>query len=258
MLDCAVLCPVCQSRYTLETQLVVGRRTGSRYMQRYCMDCSSFFHESRYREDEARQEEDFRILEHDSGKHYKLMGELVLQLVTRRPAVSSVLEVGHGCGQFMRACADFGRSVVGVEVNPYCVQFVRDHLGLDSRLGLLSEVPDTGFDMVVAIHVFEHLHHPRDLFVEAVARLNPGGSIFISVPFVGRELWPFLWSAGQCPGDSPPDPFFDNDVHVTHFSVRGLTELGLSLGARQSEFIVARDVVDLSPGSYAGVLFDFP
>lgn len=257
MIDQSCACPVCASRYTVRVQDVVGARTGNLFAQRFCMDCQSFFHKSNYVEDDARLREDFAVLLADADRHYRLMAEMCLQLITRRPHIGSVLDVGHGSGQLMRAFVDFGREARGVEVNRYCHDYVMEHLSLPTELGLLEDLSTGTFDLITAIHVFEHLEEPRKLFSEMVGRLKPEGCIFISVPFVTRQLWPFLWTAGSKPGLAPPDPFFDNDVHVTHFSVEGLIAMGRLLGARSAEVVDCRDVVDESPGSYRGVLFGF-
>ncbi len=35
--------------------------------------------------------------------------------------------------------------------------------------------------------VFEHLERPRELFATMRDKLNPDGTIYLSVPFVGRQ-----------------------------------------------------------------------
>jgi hypothetical protein len=80
---------------------------------------------------------------------------------------------------------------------------------------------------------------------------------YLAVPVFEREHWTFLKTAGNQPADSPPDPFYDNDVHITHFSVRGLKQMGLSLGARRADYWLSKDTFHHSPGSYHGVLFTF-
>ena len=105
--------------------------------------------------------------------------------------------------------------------------------------------------------VFEHLEHPRELFSLMRDRLTADGSIYLCVPFVERRDWPYLWTAGSNPAPAPPDVFYDNDVHVTHFSIDGMRRMGLSLGARSAEYFLSQDVATKSPGSYGGVLFRF-
>ena len=250
-------CPACGSRYVLHVQDVLGRRTQRLIPQHVCLDCRSFFNHSGYQETAEQQRLDFDFLHAQRENHSAIMSQLCLELVTRAPHVRTVCEIGYGLGWFMRACRDYGRSSYGFEVNPACHAFAAGELGLDCALGLFDAGHIRTYDMFAAIMVFEHLEQPRALFSLMRDRLNPDGVIYVSVPFVERRDWPYLWTAGTAPGSAPPDVFYDNDVHVMHFSIEGLTRMGLSLGARSAEYFVSQDTFYKSPGAYGGVLFRF-
>ncbi len=250
-------CRICASRYTLYVQDVLGRRTAGKFAQYVCMDCRSFFHTSGYRETEEQKRIDFEMLWGWRDGHARLQNQLFLEIKTRFPWIRSFCEVGHGTGLFMKAARDYGCTTYGFEVNKLCHDFAVDQLGLDAELGLFDATHTARYDLFGSIMVFEHLENPRDLFALMRDRLNPDGLIYVSVPFVERRDWPYLWTAGTAPATAPPDVFFDNDVHITHFSIEGLRRMGLGLGARSAEHFVSQDVVDRSPGSYGGVLFQF-
>lgn len=250
-------CMACASTYTVYVQDVIGNRTRDLFPQFVCLDCRSFFHRSGYRESEEIMRRDFEILFGDREHHRRLMSQLFLEIVTRYPAINTVLEIGHGAGMFMQACHDYGRKPFGFEVNPHCHAFVRNDLGLPCHLGLFDESHDRAYDLIASIQVFEHLENPRQLFKTMTEKLNKDGLVYISVPVLERELWPFLWTAGTSPAHTMPDPFFDNDVHISHFSIEGLIAMGRSYGAKTADYFVSKDVVDASPGSYQGVLFRF-
>ncbi len=250
-------CPVCASRYTLYVQDARGRRTGAAIAQFVCLDCRSFFNPSHYQETDQQQQDDFEFLRSFSDAHYANQSQLCLELITRAPHVRTVCEIGYGLGWFLRACNDYGRKPYGFEVNPHCHAFAAGHLALDCALGRFDACHEARYDLFVAIMVFEHLEAPRDLFALMRDRLNPDGLIYICVPFVERRDWPYLWTASTNPAAAPPDVFYDNDVHITHFSIEGLCRMGLSLGARSAEHFVSQDVAYKSPGSYGGVLFRF-
>ena len=250
-------CPACASRYTVYLQDVLGRRTNDLIPQYVCLDCRSFFNHSGYRETDQQQKDDFEYLKGQSSNHYAIAGQLCLELITRVPHVKTVCEVGYGLGWFLRACNDFGRETYGFEVNPHCYQHAHDELGLDCKLGLFDASHDKTYDMFAAIMVFEHLEQPRALFSLMRDKLNPDGVIYLCVPFVERRDWPYLWTAGSNPGPAAPDVFYDNDVHIMHYSIEGLSKMGLSLGARSAEYFVSQDVVYKSPGAYPGILFRF-
>lgn len=250
-------CPVCASRYTLYVQDVIGKRTKNKYRQRFCMDCRSFFHRSGYREDSEQQRFDFEALFALRELHQQLQSQLVLELKTRLPWIRTVCEVGHGAGLFLRGVRDYGLEGHGFEVNPWCHEFAAKEQGLSVELGLFGPEHGRTYDLIASIMVFEHLERPRELFATMRDKLNPDGAVYLSVPFVERHEWPYLWTAGSNPGDGPPDVFYDNDVHITHFSIEGMKRMGLSLGARSAEHFVSQDVAQHSLGSYPGVLFRF-
>lgn len=251
-------CPICESAYTLYVQDVFGKRTRLFYPQYFCMDCRSFFHRSSYYETQEQKKEDFNFLLLQRENHAVIEAQLVLELVTKLPGTKTVLEIGHGTGFFLKACKDYKLEARGFEVNEYCHKFAIENLGVDSQLGLLDASHSSKYDLVVAVQVFEHIEYPRDLFKLMRDKLNPDGAIYLSVPFVERNQWKFLWTAHNDTTDRPAaDVFFDNDVHITHFSISGMKKMGLGLGARSAEYFVSKDVFHNSPGAYQGVLFSF-
>lgn len=250
-------CPACASRYTAHFQDVLGRRTGKHYPQWACLDCLSFFHRSGYQETDEQKKLDFDYLYNQREHHDKLQNQLFLEIKTKVPHIQSCCEIGHGLGLFMKAMRDYGCDGYGFEVNKNCHEFARDQLNLPCQLGLFGADHERQYDLIASIMVFEHLENPRQLFCTMRDKLKPDGAIYLSVPFVHRQEWPYLWTAGTDPGPAPPDIFYDNDVHITHFSVAGMRQMGLGLGARRAEYFVSKDTAHLSPGAYHGVLFSF-
>jgi 2-polyprenyl-3-methyl-5-hydroxy-6-metoxy-1,4-benzoquinol methylase len=250
-------CPICLSKYVAYFQDVIGKRTKKLFKQYFCMDCDSFFHVSGYIESLVQQKSDFEVLLSQRENHTAIMSQLILELKTRAPHSKTLLEIGFGPGYMLKAAMNYGLSVYGFEVNKYCVEFAQSNLNVNCEHGLLTSNHKFKYDLIVANQVFEHLENPRDLFSTMVSKLNPDGCIYLSVPFVERNMWPFLATASKQPGATPPDPFYDNDVHITHFSLKGMKQMGASLGARSSEFWISEDVYFHSPGSYHGVLFRF-
>ena len=250
-------CPACTSRYVGYVQDVLGRRTNQRFPQFVCLDCRSFFHCSNYRETDEQKEFDFQFLFNEREAHDKLQNQLFLELKTRLPHIRTVCEVGHGLGLFLKAARDYGCDGYGFEVNRLCHDFARVQLGLFCELGLFGPDHARTYDLIASIMVFEHLEKPRDLFAAMRDNLNPDGAIYLSVPFAHRYEWPYLWTADSKPGVAPPDIFYDNDVHITHFSVEGMRQMGLGLGARNADYFVSKDTAHHSPGAYHGVLFRF-
>ena len=94
---------------------------------------------------------------------------------------STFLDVGCGVGFFL---AHGSRESVGLDVNPYCVDYVRKN-GLNSEL-ISSDgsfpLRDNSFKSVVCDQVLEHLEQPDRLLTEIDRVLIPGGTLLIGLP----------------------------------------------------------------------------
>jgi len=253
----ACVCRVCGSGYCIFLQKVIGNRTLQSFDQYLCLDCLSAFHTSGYSEDDAQKRADFEELLNLKDNHQAIMSQLVLELKTRVPTARNLLEIGFGMGFLLRAAVDYGFEVQGYELNPFCVDYAESVLGVNGSNGYFEGSGQQKYDLIVVNQVFEHLDNPRTLFTQMRDSLSPFGAIYIAVPIFERLHWPYLATAGSAPASLPPDPFYDNDVHITHFSVKGLKSMGRSLGALSTEYWISEDTFQKSPGSYHGVLFRF-
>lgn len=248
-------CPACASPYIAYVRDVITNRTRRVLPLWFCMDCRSFFNPSGYREDSQQKRFDFDyLLQHrpviETHSH-----TLAHEIVIRTPGSKTVLEIGCGAGFFLNAAQCNGLLPIGYDVNPFATQFARTSLGVDARDGLWEPSLCSGFDLIVAIGVMEHVPDPRLLFRLMRDGLGKDGCIYLNVPFLDREHWRFLHDVSP---SVPLSPFYDNDVHITHFSRQGLVKLGTDFGARSAEYFVAPDrVTNSSGGSYPGVLFRF-
>ncbi len=97
-----------------------------------------------------------------------------------------VLDVGCSGGLLSEALARAGAVVTGVDVSGEAVAMARRHaaasgLAIDYRAGTLQAVVgEDGFDVVCALEVVEHVESPTDFLAACVARLRPGGLLFVS------------------------------------------------------------------------------
>lgn len=251
-------CPVCASTFAIYLHDVYGCRSGNHIPQYYCMDCSSFWNFSGYRETAAQQLEDCNYVIERQDHIAQLQARLLLEIIDRAPGIKSCCEIGYGTGLFLKNCTYFGIEEYGFEVNPYAAKYAREVVGVRCEEGLFSDKHEGRYDLMAAIGVFEHLENPRGLFQEMVRHLNPDGYIYLSVPFVERRHWRYLKE--NLPGRNavaPPNPFYDNDVHIMHFSIEGLTRMGMQFGATSAQYFLSEDTVKQSPGAYPGILFAF-
>jgi SAM-dependent methyltransferase len=98
----------------------------------------------------------------------------------------TLLDVGFGAGDLLRAARDAGWTVSGIEVSQTAVEHGRA-LGLDVRHGDLMDAnyPDNYFDVVTASEILEHCDEPESLVDEVYRILRPGGLFWATTPSAG-------------------------------------------------------------------------
>ncbi len=112
-----------------------------------------------------------------------------LRLTERRlralvPDGRSVFEIGYGSGALLRRFLDAGWSVAGVDKGQLEVG-VDPEVCRRGRLdrGELETVPTAGgHDLVVGVHVLEHLRDPAAGLAAAYRLLRPGGTLALVTP----------------------------------------------------------------------------
>ena len=255
-----IFCPVCNSPYSLYVHDVIGKRTGRRIPQHHCMDCKSFFNISGYKEDEQTLKEDLTYLINKQDHIAAIQNQLFHEISARTQGVNRVLEIGAGSGLFLKAATYNGIEAIGYDLNYHAAKYAREVIGVNVIASQLSEQEPIGkFDLICAIGVFEHVEQPRELMKLLLNFIETDGYLYVNVPFVDREHWKYLMRIEESPAEkSPPDPFYDNDVHIIHFSRQGLEQMGRSMGAKTADYFVSKDVSTKSPGgAYPGMLFRF-
>lgn len=74
----------------------------------------------------------------------------------------TVFEVGCGCGSMLQALAQLGKNVKGVEIDKKACNFIRDKLKLEILCSDFESIHvDQTYDLVVAMHVLEHIRDAR-------------------------------------------------------------------------------------------------
>ncbi len=120
------------------------------------------------------------------GTGYHESTRLALGLIAGRvPAGARVLDVGAGTGVLALAALTTGAaSAVGVDIDPWSVENARENAALngvadrfENRLGSIEEVPETGFDLVLA-NILRVILVP--MMPDLAAHLAPGGRLIVA------------------------------------------------------------------------------
>lgn len=120
-------------------------------------------------------------------RYYLAQGVSRVRYITRwmRLKGSSVLDVGAGLGLFQDALtrATGVARYVAIETDHTQLAALRARLGENGAFSDVGDVPaGDAFDLIVLSHVLEHMPRPHEFIAPLVARLKPGGLLFVEVP----------------------------------------------------------------------------
>lgn len=184
-----VPCPLCQ---TLAGETIWRQRFGGAVIEtQLCQVCGLVRHQPLL-EDKDREQ---------SGKSYRQwhtaapLGRRYQRRVSRRvrrqldflaPYLQPgwrALEVGAGLGILSHCLQQLGCQVVAVEPDPQQADWAKNHLGLEVISVAFEEAPlPSGFDLLVASHVIEHLVDPVAFLSRLRGLAAPDGKLFLETP----------------------------------------------------------------------------
>lgn len=97
------------------------------------------------------------------------------------------LDVGCGAGLLCEPLARLGAQVTGIDAAAQNIAVASAHaqamgLAIDYRAGEIGEIAPTGFDLVCAMEVIEHVAHKGSFIGALSTALAPGGLLVLSTP----------------------------------------------------------------------------
>ena len=135
-----------------------------------------------------------------------------------------MLDIGCGSGLFLYRHKDLGWETWGVEKSPVAGELARGAgLRVITEPIETADLPQGYFDVIVMLHVLEHLENPVGLLARLRPLLAPGGQLIIEVPCAdswGLRFWGTYWF------------FLDLPRHLSHFGRADLTRLVAATGYR--------------------------
>lgn len=135
----------------------------------------------------------------------------VAMVVRHAAEGATVLDIGAGCGTFVRAALSWGFDAKGFDIIPKTVE----HL---NGIGAFADNPE-GFDVVTFWDSLEHIEEPESV----LKRINNGAVVLVAVP-VFEDLTRVRESKHYKPGE-----------HLYYFTARGFIEWMAGHGFRLLE-----------------------
>ena len=98
-----------------------------------------------------------------------------------------ILEVGCGSGKFIVESAKLGAEVCGIDISTEMIEIAKDFceknkVEAELRIGDVTKELPKGFDVCVALGVFEYFKDSKPILKNMLASTNEDGKIIFSVP----------------------------------------------------------------------------
>jgi SAM-dependent methyltransferase len=125
--------------------------------------------------------DEYAFKEGDGSSH-----SLMLEILATKPGCK-ILDIGCSGGLFADRARAAGHHVTGVDYLE--IPGVRDRTDAFYQADLSQGIPaevGTGYDVVIAGDIIEHLPRPKDTLREILRVLRPGGELLLSVPNFGH------------------------------------------------------------------------
>ena len=115
-------------------------------------------------------------------------------LASRYPKRGDLLEVGSGLGYLMASFREDGWRVLGVEPNVGLTRHAEKVLGLRVVPAILpkADIANASVDVVLMMHVIEHVPDPLDTLKEIMRVLRPGGMLVMETPCYDTLMYKLL------------------------------------------------------------------
>lgn len=114
-------------------------------------------------------------------------------LVDYIPSSGRVLDVGCGMGRTLaevKKCMNGDSYLLGIDISNVALRKASEHYKdfefIQSDGG--ASIPEGGFDLIICSQTLEHVDNPIEIIDDMKKSLNPGGTLFITVPYPNSSL----------------------------------------------------------------------
>ena len=95
----------------------------------------------------------------------------------------SCLDVGSGLGVFPAVLKELNWDCVAIEPDPEACEIIREQIGIEVLSDDLIECHKIGeFNLISFNKVLEHIQNPKEMLLQSILHLKPGGLIYIELP----------------------------------------------------------------------------
>ena len=174
-------CHICDQ----ETQSFVDEKTDIIYY--HCLDCEYIFKSPEYFQDLSIQKERYNLHENDEeDEGYQAYFQRFLDFVLPLAGTPKrALDFGCGASSLLAKMLE----KEGIPCDHYDPIYHPDTLDEDKK-----------YDLIVSTEVFEHLHQPREVFMNLLNRLERGGYLALQTQFHSNDIEAFKkWYYHQDP-----------------------------------------------------------
>lgn len=188
-----IACPFCQCAHTLDQWHAVDQE-GAPNTVRLCQECGTLFlYPQPDPERLARAYATHYYGGEDNAKFNPSIEKLRERFAQNRARSltkgllpsARILDVGCGDGRLLRTMGAVGDyELHGIELPGKAAERVAGDGNIKLHLGTLDScaLPESSFELITLVHVFEHLPNPASALVKLNRLLKPGGLLFISFP----------------------------------------------------------------------------
>jgi len=103
-----------------------------------------------------------------------------------------ILDLGSGCGTFVKVCKDHNLEATGVEPDCEVIEVAKlKGVGGDIVRGVGEYLPfeEESFDVITSMSVLEHVQSPQKVLCESIRVLKRKGVFWLSVPDYSRSFY---------------------------------------------------------------------
>jgi SAM-dependent methyltransferase len=145
------------------------------------------------------------------------------------PKRGKVLEIGSSLGLNLREFQKLGWDVLGVEPDKHAARYAVTELGIPTLNAILEDaaLPSASVDVVVMLHVIEHVADPMRTLREIFRVLKPGGHLVLETPRYDTLMFKVLGRRERS---------LSCDGHIYFFTQSSLNKCTESAGFKTVDF----------------------